>query len=90
MIIGAYNAITYKEIFPLIKKNKMWLGYGFRSGNAYFKTPYYKEFAKGIYNEETGLVKFRNVTWYTNLDIAKRHEDLILYKPYTPADKDKA
>jgi len=90
VIIGAYNAITYKEIFPLIKKNKMWLGYGFRSGNAYFKTPYYKEFAKGIYNEETGLVKFRNVTWYTNLDIAKRHEDLILYKPYTPADKDKA
>lgn len=86
VIIGAYNAITYKEIFPLIKENKMWLGYGFRSGNAYFKTPYYKEFAKGVYNEETGLVKFRNVTWYTNLDIAKRHEDLILYKPYTPAE----
>ena len=61
----------------------MWLGYGFRSGNAFFKTPYFKEFAKGVYNEETGLVKFRNVTWYTNLDIAKRHEDLILYKPYT-------
>jgi len=86
VIIGAYNAITYKEIFPLIKENKMWLGYGFRSGNAYFKTPYYKEFAKGVYNEETGLVKFRNVTWYTNLDIAKRHEDLILYKTYTPEE----
>lgn len=86
VIIGAYNAITYKEIFPLIKENKMWLGYGFRSGNAYFKTPYYKEFAKGVYNEETGLVKFRNVTWYTNLDIAKRHEDLILYKAYTPEE----
>ena len=86
VIIGAYNAITYKEIFPLIKENKMWLGYGFRSGNAYFKTPYYKEFAKGVYNEETGLVKFRNVTWFTNLDIAKRHEDLILYKTYTPEE----
>ena len=86
VIIGAFNAITYKEIFPLIKENKMWLGYGFKSGNAFFKTPYYKEFAKGVYNAETGLVKFRNVTWFTNLDIAKRHEDLILYKTYTPED----
>ena len=86
VIIGAVNAITYKEIFPLIKENKIWLGYGFKSGNAFFKTPYFKEFAKGVYNEKTGLVKFRNVTWYTNLDIAKRHEDLILYKTYTPEE----
>ena len=84
VIIGAFNAITYKEIFPLIKNNKLWLGYGFKAGNAFFKTPHFKEFAKGVYDEKTGLVKFRNVTWYTNLDIAKRHEDLILYKPYTP------
>ena len=86
VIIGAFNAITYKEIFPLIKANKMWLGYGFRAGNAFFKTPYFKEFAKGVYDHKTGLVKFRNVTWFTNLDIAKRHQDLILYKPYTPQD----
>ena len=85
VIIGAVNAITYKEIFPLIKENKIWLGYGFKSGNAFFKT-FFKEFAKGVYNEKTGLVKFRNVTWYTNLDIAKRHEDLILYKTYTPEE----
>tara|TARA_E500000075_G_C6836965_1_gene243176 strand:- start:95 stop:562 length:468 start_codon:yes stop_codon:yes gene_type:complete len=64
----------------------MWLGYGFRAGNAFFKTPYFKEFAKGVYDHKTGLVKFRNVTWFTNLDIAKRHQDLILYKPYTPQD----
>ena len=86
VIIGAFNAITYKEIFPLIKANKMWLGNGFKSGNAFFKTPYFKEFAKGVYDAESGLVKFRNVTWFTNLDNAKRHEDLILYKTYTPED----
>lgn len=82
IIIGAYNAITYKEIFPLIKENKLWLGYGFKGGNAFFKTPHSKEFAKGVYNEETGLVKFRNVTWFTNLEISKRKEELILYKSY--------
>lgn len=86
VIIGSFNSITYKEIFPLIKNNKLWLGYGFLAGNAYFKTPHFKEFTKGVYNEITGLVKFRNVTWFTNLDIAKRHEDLILYKQYTPEE----
>lgn len=86
VIVGSYNAITYKEIFKLIKENKLWLGYGFKGGNAFFKTPYSKEFAKGVYNEETGLVKFRNVTWYTNLDIAKRYEEMILYKTYSPEE----
>ncbi len=82
VIIGSLNAITYKEIFKLIKENKLWLGSGFRGGNAFFKTPYPNEFAKGVYDEETDLVKFRNVTWFTNLDIYKRHEDLILWKTY--------
>lgn len=82
VIIGSFNAIAYKEIFNLIKENKLWLGYGFKGGNAYFKTTHTKDFAKGVYNEETDLVKFRNVTWYTNLDISKRHEEQILYKKY--------
>lgn len=86
VIIGSYNAISYKEIFRLIKENRIWLGYGFKAGNAYFATPHPREFAKGVYNEETGLVKFRNVTWFTNLDIAKRHENLILYKTYNPEE----
>jgi len=86
LIIGSLNAITYKEIFPLIKNNKMWLGYGFKGGNAYFYTPYIREFAKGVYDENTGLVKFRNVTWFTNLDTTKRHEELPLYKKYTPEE----
>jgi len=84
VIVGSFNAITYKEIFNLIKENKIWLGYGFKGGNAYFKTSHVKEFAKGVYDEETDLVKFRNVTWYTNLDISKRHEEQILYKKYSP------
>jgi hypothetical protein len=82
LIIGSLNAISYKDIFKLIKANKLWLGYGFSGGNAYFKTIYTKKFANGVYNKETGLVKFRNVTWFTNLEIEKRHEDLILYKKY--------
>ncbi len=88
IIIGNQNAITYKEIFPLIKDNKMWLGYGFEAGNAYFSIPtnYRKDWADGVYDEITGLVKFRNLKWYTNIDIEKRHENLILYKHYTPEE----
>ncbi len=83
IIIGSFNAVTYKDIFQIIKENKMWLGHGFKGGNAYFKTTHStEEFAKGVYDENTGLVKFRNVVWYTNLDIAKRDEDLILYKNF--------
>lgn len=78
VIIGSMNAITYKEIFPLIKDNKMWLGNGFKAGNAYFAIPEAnkRDFAEGVYNEETGLVKFRNVVWFTNLDHGRRHEML--------------
>ena len=84
LIIGSMNAITYKEIFKLIKENKLWIGNGFANGNAFFKIPSdnNRTFANGVFDKETGLVKFRNVNWYTNLDVAKRHEDLILYKTY--------
>jgi hypothetical protein len=78
VIIGNLNAITYKEIFPLIKNDKMWLGNGFHAGNAYFSTPFAKEYAEGVYNPETGLVKFRNVCWFTNLDHGRRHQPLPL------------
>ena len=88
LIIGPYNAITYKEIFPLIKNNKLWLGYGFHAGNAYFKIPddAIKEYANGVFNEDTGLVKFRNCTWYTNIDHVKRHEELDLVCRYSPEE----
>lgn len=84
LIIGSKNAITYKDIFKLIKENKLWIGYGFAGGNAYFRTPNAREFASGVYDEKTGLVKFRNVGWFTNMDFEERHEDLQLYRKYTP------
>jgi hypothetical protein len=88
IIIGSKNAITYKEIFNLIMENRIWLGNGFPNGNAFFRIPdgYSREWANGVYNPETGLVKFRNVGWFTNLDIKKRHENLTLYKQYTPEE----
>jgi len=76
------------DIFKLIQENKMWLGNGFPNGNAFFKIPeeYSREWADGVYNPETGLVKFRNVGWFTNLDFEKRHENITLYKQYTPEE----
>ena len=86
LIIGNVNTATTKDIFPLFIKNKIWLGYGFNSGNAFFKIPDKEtpNYAAGVFNKETGLVKFRNCHWFTNLDHNKRHEDIILYKNYSP------
>lgn len=85
LIVGPLNAITYKEVFPLIKENKVWLGYGFNAGNAFFKIPIDNShnYAEGVYNETTGLVKFRNCHWYTNLDHNKRHEELVLTRLFS-------
>jgi hypothetical protein len=82
LIVGSRNAITYKEIFSYIKSNKIWLGNPFKGGNAFFSTPHQKDFASGVYDESTGLVKFRNIVWFTNMDFNERFEDLILYKMY--------
>ncbi len=80
LIIGNMNAIGCKEIFPLIKENKMWLGYGFSSGNAYFGLPNNAntDYATGVYDEKTNLVKFRNVCWFSNLEHGRRHQPLSL------------
>ena len=77
-LIGNMNAITYKEVFPIIKDNLMWLGNGFHAGNAYFSSPVAKEYAAGVFDEVTGLLKFRNVIWMTNLEHGKRHQPLPL------------
>ena len=90
IIIGNRNALTYKEVFPLIRNNQLWLGNGFLNGNAYFGIPADADtsvYAKGVYDEVTKLVKFRNCIWFTNMDLAKRHEKLILWKTYTPEDR---
>ena len=87
LIIGNQNAITYREIFPLIKDNKVWLGYN--NGHFWFKVPdSYEEKATDFKVDETGQ-KWRrmgNICWFTNLDIEKRHEDMILYRNYNSDD----
>ena len=80
VIIAHQNAITYKEIFRLIKDNKIWLGYGFTGGAAHFITHYEDRATAG--NHKEGMVRVSGVHWFTNLDLAKRHEDIILYKQY--------
>lgn len=77
-IIGNMNAITYKEVFPLIKDNKIWLGVPFPSGNAYFRPVQQGDYATGVYDKETNLVKFRNCIWLTNLEHGRRHQPLPL------------
>lgn len=83
VIIGNQNAITYKEIFSYIKANQLWLGSTLSF--AKFKVPdYYEPKPTRFWIDETGQ-KWRsmgNICWFTNLDIAKRHEEIILYKSY--------
>ena len=85
IIIGNQNEITYKDIFPLLMNNEMWLGNC--SGDMAFRVPNsYKPRATRYWQDETGQ-KWRsmgNICWYTNLDIKKRHEELILVKRYDP------
>lgn len=71
LIIGNKNAITYKEFFPLLKDNKVWIGYNN---------------VKSFIQLDGSIKKFGNIGWYTNLEIEKRHEKLILNKKYTPKE----
>lgn len=89
LIIGNVNAITYKEIFPLIKNNKMWLGPSITSGDREFGVPdHYPLTAASHRVDENGnkFVRVKGVRWFTNLDHRKRHEELILFKRYSQED----
>ncbi len=89
IIIGNVNAITYKEIFKLIKENQLWLGYSIHSGDREFQVPQnYPLNASGYRVDENGnkYIRVKGVRWFTNLDYKERHEDLILYKKYTPEE----
>lgn len=94
LIIGNKNAITYKEIFPLIKDDKMWLGVTPMGTDMLFGVPeHYAETlvqtkkSGSSYRIIDGEVKARaQACWFTNLDHDKRHEELILYKRYTPEE----
>lgn len=85
VIIGSQNNITYKEIFPLLMYDKMWLGYN--NGDMAFRVPdYFEPRETRFWIDEAGQ-KWRslgNIAWFTNLDIKKRHEELILVRRYDP------
>lgn len=85
IIIGNQNAITYREILPLTRDNKVWLGYN--SGHFWFQVPgTYEEKRTDFKIDENGQ-KWRrmgNICWFTNVDIEKRHEDITLFRTYSP------
>lgn len=86
LIIGNVNAISYKEIFSLIKGNKLWLGASIHSGDREFGVPQdYPLNAAGCRQDEKGnkYIRVKGVRWFTNLDYKERHEDLILFKKYS-------
>ena len=85
LIVGNMNAVTYKEVFPLVKDNKVWLDN--KAGHFWFKVPsHYEEKATDFKIDENGQ-KWRrmgNICWFTNLDFEKRHEKMLLWKKYSP------
>lgn len=85
LVLGNQNAITYKEIFPLIKSNQIWLGNKY--GDMAFRVPeYFEPRATRYWVDESGQ-KWRsmgNICWFTNLDHAKRHKRIELTKEYSP------
>ena len=89
LILGNVNAITCKEIFPLIKEGKLWLGPSIHSGDREFGVPdNYPLNAAGYRVDEQGhkFIRVKGVRWFTNLDHSKRHEPLILTGHYTPQE----
>jgi hypothetical protein len=88
LILGDQNAITYKETFGYIKDNRLWLGYD-NGGTKWFQVPaVYDIQTESRIKTENGVKYFSmgRILWYTNLDTTKRHEDLVLYKKYTPEE----
>jgi len=88
LIVGDQNAITYKEIFSFIKENKLWTGVT-NGGTKWFAIPEHydikTESRKKIENGQKYFSK-GSIVWFTNLDHNRRHEELILWKKYTPEE----
>ena len=86
LIIGNVNAITYKEVFPLIKNNQLWFGPSITSGDRKFYVPEnYPLNASGCGVDKDGrrFIRVKGVRWFTNLDHKKRHEEIDLVRHYT-------
>ena len=89
IIIGNINAVTYKEIFPLIQRDQVWLGPSIHSGDREFEIPSsYPLEAAGSRTDDEGrrYIRVKGVRWFTNLDFPQRHEELTLYKKYSPEE----
>ena len=89
IIIGNMNALHYKEVFPLVKDNKLWLGASIHSGDREFRIPpHYETASPSLRTDENGwrYVRVPGVRWFTNLDNEQRHEKIILYKHYSPEE----
>ncbi len=82
IIMGPMNAVTYKEVFPLLMHNKIWAGYGFNK-TMKFRVP---DSYNGFFENGVKYGKVQAICWYTNLEIDKRNEKLILYKKYSPQE----
>lgn len=76
LIIGHQNAITYKEVFPFIKENKIWLGKGFKGGATHFFSEY--EDVASANDHVKGMIRVSGVVWFTNIDHGRRHQPLQL------------
>jgi hypothetical protein len=88
LILGDQNAITYKEIFRLIKENKLWLGYD-NNGTKWFQVPMDYDIPTESRKKIVNGIKyfsFGRIMWFTNLDTTKRHQDVDLYKKYSPEE----
>ncbi len=89
VIIGNLNAVTYKEMFKLIKENKMWFGHSIHSGDREFGIPKdypIKATSSRVDKEGKKFIRVKGVRWFTNLYYKERHEDLILYKTFNAKD----
>lgn len=84
LIVGHQNAITYKEVFPLLQSNQVWLGYGFKGAAAHFSSPYDDIATAGDHRDN--MIRVSGVNWFTNLEIAKRNEELDLVCHYSPEE----
>ena len=92
LIIGSINAISYKDIFPLIRDNKLWTGISITSGDREFQVPdSYPLNAAGSRIDDNGnkFIRVKGVRWFTNLDHEKRHEELITIATYNTVDYSK-
>lgn len=89
LIIGTIGAISYKEIFPLIKENKIWLGESIHSGDREFRVPdCYQIRTKNCRTDEKGnmYVRVSGIRWFTNMNVPIRHQNITLYKKYNPEE----